>query len=102
MNAYERHQAEREALCNELLFYTVAEMAERRGITYDAMRQRMSYYGACCLAEQHQERRSLVRKLWHRGEPSTIASYLNISPDALRVLSRRMGLGNGQTAIHFP
>lgn len=99
MTTYDRHQIIRAELCAELQRSSIRAMAEQRGISYDAMRARLSYYGACCVSMRYEERRSLLRKLWLRGEPRTIAEYMATTPHAVRVMARRMGLGNGQLAM---
>lgn len=78
------------------------QMADLRGISPAAMRQRLAYYGIQDPRErQRKARRELLRKLWLRGEVGSIAEYMGCTPGAVLKMAKRMKLSNGQVTMQF-
>lgn len=72
---------------------TSREMADELGYSHAHMRQILSRN---CISDPMREERErtngLLRRFWGNGEPRTIAEYLGLSINALRMRARRMGL----------
>ena len=72
---------------------TDMEMAIAHGVSYCAMRQRLSRYGiASPRRDAVRHRRALVVGLWRRGSVAEIAEYIGCPPRTVRRDARRLGL----------
>lgn len=83
-----------EQLEAEFQYMTAKEIAIKHGMTPEAVRQRLSYYGVTSPRRiQAEQRAAMVRKLWLRGHPSEIAAYLGCCTRSVKRHAKRLGLG---------
>ena len=72
---------------------TFKEIAEEFGVSHDLMRKTASMYGITDpKLEAKREQNNLIKRWWLRNEPTAIATYLDISLDALRMRVKRLQL----------
>lgn len=83
-----------EQLEAEYQYMTAKEIARKHGMTPEAVRQRLSYYGITSpRRSKAEERCALVRKLWMRGDPQELATYLGCCTRSVKRHAKKLGLG---------
>lgn len=85
-----RHFITAEQLLALRRWYSAKQMAEIYRIKWDAMRQRLSYYGIVRVKNGNGD--ELVRKLWSKGYPEDIADYMALPLWVVERICVRLGL----------
>lgn len=80
---------------------TIRDLASQFGVSPANMGQILSRNGISKPGEEQRQRtRTYIERFYGRkGEATTIAQYLGMSIDALRMRVKRMGLTAGQTRL---